>query len=60
MAKSKHRNSDTETGTYATELSARKLHKDWRAWLIVGLMLIAMITYVLTLDESILPAIMGR
>jgi ABC-type nickel/cobalt efflux system permease component RcnA len=33
----------------------RGLHKDWRAWLVVGLMLIAMAVYVLTMDESIVP-----
>ena len=30
-------------------------HKDWRAWLVVGLMLGAMVIYVLTMDESIRP-----
>ena len=31
------------------------LHKDWRTWVIVGLMLAAMAAYVLTMDESIQP-----
>ena len=31
------------------------LHKDWRTWLVIGLMLAAMATYVLTLDDSIQP-----
>lgn len=31
------------------------LHKDWRAWTVVVLMLAAMAIYVLTLDESIGP-----
>jgi hypothetical protein len=31
------------------------LHRDWRTWLIIGLMLAAIGTYVLTLDESIQP-----
>ncbi|MCL4500887.1 MAG: hypothetical protein M1438_03400 [Deltaproteobacteria bacterium] len=31
------------------------LHKDWRTWLIVGLMLAAIGTYVLTLDDSLQP-----
>jgi hypothetical protein len=60
MAKNGRRNSDLKADNYAKEFSARNLHKDWRVWLIVGLMLIAMVTYVLTLDDSILPAIMGR
>jgi len=31
------------------------LHRDWRTWLIIGLMIAAIGTYVLTLDESIQP-----
>lgn len=37
-----------------------QLHKDWRVWVGVGLMLLAMLVYVVTLDDSILPAIMGK
>ena len=33
------------------------LHKDWRAWLVLGLMLAAMGIYVLSLDESVQPEI---
>jgi hypothetical protein len=33
----------------------KRLHKDWRVWVGVGLMLAAMATYVLTLDDSVLP-----
>lgn len=33
----------------------RPLHKDWRLWVGVILMLVAIATYVLTLDESIIP-----
>ena len=33
----------------------KSLHKDWRAWLVVILMLTAMAGYVLTMDESIRP-----
>jgi len=46
----RHEHRDTE------EWSARKLHKDWRVWLAVGVMLLAIIVYVLTLDESIVPS----
>ncbi len=42
------------------ESSTKKFHKDWRVWLVVGMMLAAMFIYVLTLDESILPSIMTR
>lgn len=31
------------------------IHKDWRAWLLVALMLGAMAIYVFTMDESIRP-----
>jgi hypothetical protein len=31
------------------------IHKDWRTWLVIGLMLAAMGIYVLTLDDSIQP-----
>ena len=33
----------------------RGMHKDWRTWVIVGLMLAAMAAYLLSLDESIMP-----
>jgi hypothetical protein len=36
-------------------LSGRKLHKNWRVWLALFLMLVAIITYVLSLDDSIIP-----
>lgn len=31
------------------------LHKDWRVWLVVGLMLAAMAIYLLTMDEALRP-----
>ncbi|MGC8603277.1 MAG: hypothetical protein ACP5VS_06270 [Desulfomonilaceae bacterium] len=37
------------------EFSSRKLHKDWRVWLVISVMLAAIIVYVLTLDDSIVP-----
>jgi hypothetical protein len=33
----------------------RGLHKDWRTWLVVVLMLVAMAAYVLSGDEEIQP-----
>ncbi len=33
----------------------RKLHKDWRVWLALLLMLGAILMYVLTLDDSVIP-----
>ncbi|MGO9463055.1 MAG: hypothetical protein ACLQIB_18660 [Isosphaeraceae bacterium] len=31
----------------------RRVHKDWRLWVIVGLMLLAILTYVMTMDEAV-------
>jgi hypothetical protein len=31
----------------------RRLHKDWRLWVVVGLMLAAMFAYVMSDDESL-------
>ena len=31
------------------------LHKDWRTWLAVAVMIAAIIMYVLSLDDSIVP-----
>jgi hypothetical protein len=31
------------------------LHKDWRTWLVVGLMLGAMLIYIFTMDERFQP-----
>jgi len=33
----------------------KQLHKDWRAWVVIVLMLAAIAIYVLTLDDSIEP-----
>jgi ABC-type nickel/cobalt efflux system permease component RcnA len=33
----------------------RGLHKDWRTWLVIGLMLAAMGIYVLSLDDAVQP-----
>lgn len=34
---------------------SKGLHKDWRAWLVVGIMLAAMAMYVLSDDEALQP-----
>ncbi len=33
----------------------RRAHKDWRLWVIVGLMLLGILTYVMTMDEAVQP-----
>jgi hypothetical protein len=30
-------------------------HKDWRTWVVVGLMLVAMLVYVMSFDEELQP-----
>lgn len=45
---------DKASHPHPTELW-RGLHRNWRAWLVIGLMLAAIGTYVLTLDEAIQP-----
>jgi hypothetical protein len=37
-----------------------RLHKDWRVWVGVGVMLLAMLVYVVTLDDSIVPAVIRQ
>jgi len=60
MARHRHKHSESASQTRAEKSEARgkQLHRDWRVWLIVGLMLTAMAVYVLTLDESVVPAFM--
>jgi len=42
--------------THAEKKSHRRgLHKDWRVWVAIGLMLAAMGMYVLSLDDSVQP-----
>jgi hypothetical protein len=41
-------------GQSASDKPRRKLHKDWRMWVAVILMLAAIMIYVLTLDDSLL------
>jgi len=35
----------------------KKLHKDWRMWVAVALMLAAIMIYVLSLDDSLLSLV---
>ena len=51
-----HEHHSGEPGWRAAEGAKRRgLHKDWRAWLVVLLMLGAMAIYVLSDDESLRP-----
>ena len=55
-----HHNHNTVSSDGNTKKSGRKLHKDWRIWLMVILMLVSMVIYVLSLDESIMPRLFGH
>lgn len=33
----------------------KPFHKDWRLWVVVALMLLAIVVYILTIDESMRP-----
>jgi hypothetical protein len=48
MSKAQHKHN------VENQLTASKAawHKDWRTWTVVALMLLAMATYIMTLDES--------
>jgi hypothetical protein len=35
----------------------KRLHQDWRTWVVVVLMLAAMGIYVVTLDDSVVPVV---
>jgi hypothetical protein len=34
----------------------KAIHKDWRLWAVVGVMLLAMLIYVLSFDEALGPS----
>jgi hypothetical protein len=52
---SKHHGEHSHEGHKHHGGGKRSLHKDWRLWVGVILMLVAMAVYVMTLDESIIP-----
>ncbi|MEM9657043.1 MAG: hypothetical protein AAF961_01660 [Planctomycetota bacterium] len=55
MSKKKHSHGHHEHGHSHRHKPKQGLHKDWRSWVVVGLMLAAMVVYVLSMDESIAP-----
>ena len=55
-----HHNKQSASSTGNTEKKSRQLHKDWRVWLGVILMLGAMAMYVLSLDDSVVPQLLGK
>ena len=55
-----HHNNRATSKTENSGTSGRQLHKDWRVWLGVVLMLGAMAMYVLSLDDSVIPHLFGK
>jgi hypothetical protein len=55
-----HHNNRAASTTGNAEKSSRQLHKDWRVWLGVVLMLGAMAMYVLSLDDSVVPRLIRQ
>ena len=57
----KHNHEHAGAGKHAHQhkekTGIRNLHKDWRTWVAVGLMLAAIAIYVLTLDDSVVPVV---
>ena len=51
----KHANAEKHKHQHSEKTGIRNLHKDWRTWVAVGLMLAAIAIYVLTLDDSVVP-----
>jgi ABC-type nickel/cobalt efflux system permease component RcnA len=51
----KHSHSEKHEHYHQDKAGIRNLHKDWRTWVVVGMMLAAMAAYVFSLDESVVP-----
>jgi hypothetical protein len=45
---------------HAKRAPSRGLHRDWRFWVAIALMLAAMVAYVLSMDESLQPGGNGQ
>ena len=53
----KHTGAEKHKHQHKEKTGIRNLHKDWRTWVAVGLMLAAIAIYVLTLDDSVVPVV---
>jgi len=60
MKKHNHQNTNLSANHAGHRPEGIQIHKDWRVWVGVGLMLLAMLVYVATLDDSIIPSIMRQ
>jgi hypothetical protein len=56
VAKTKHHHhAESDKESVGFHRPSRNLHKDWRLWVAVGLMLVAMFAYVMTADLAWIP-----
>lgn len=55
MSKNKKTHHREHDGTVEHVKKKQELHKDWRTWTAVILMLVAMLAYILSEDESLAP-----
>ncbi len=55
MAHNDHSNRSAGSKHDHAKPGKKGIHKDWRAWTAVVLMLVAMVVYVLSFDESLQP-----
>mgnify|MGYP001818369038 FL=1 len=53
--KKPHHGNDHHHGEHAKSTKPKLIHHDWRAWTALALMLLAIIGYILSLDESLRP-----
>ena len=57
MNKARHTHKHTHDSRQIRDKAPKKgLHKDWHAWAVVILMLLSMVGYLLTMDESLVPS----
>lgn len=46
------------TQMHKEEKNSRALHRNWKVWFAVALMLAAMLMYIVTLDDSVVPVLL--
>jgi hypothetical protein len=54
-ARGHHRDHETRRQGDSSDTWWKRAHKDWRVWAAVALMVVAMIVYVMTMDEALQP-----
>ncbi|TWU45883.1 hypothetical protein Q31b_10590 [Novipirellula aureliae] len=54
-SKKPHDGHDHQNAEHVRSVKSKKIHHDWRFWTAIVLMLLAMVGYVLSLDESVRP-----